>query len=296
MSVLTISYLTSREQPHFEWFFQSLARQNPEGVVVNVIDFYADKRRDEVREIAEASKVTLEHHITPKPTIWQGSHRITKEDWWAKSNAHNTAIALCKTNWIAFVDDRCVLAPTWLTAAQRAMRNGYAAIGTYEKWINMKVENGGIIDFGQNIGHDPRPKVLHRTKDWYGGNCVLTTEWCLVVNGYSEDYCDSLGLEDCMFGKHLYNSGCSIYFDPDLKIIEDRTQGQIDGALKRSDKGVSPNDKSHKIVEILSGSRTSKNSYNLREVRQKVLAGEPFPPPSASHIDWYDGSKIEDFE
>jgi hypothetical protein len=122
----------------------------------------------------------------------------------------------------------------------------------------------------------------------------LPLEWCLAVNGFSEDLCDGLGSEDSMFGCTLHNAGFPIRYDPRMMIIEDRTPGEIDGALKRADKGVSPLDKSHAIVRALSTAKTSGNSFDIRNLRDRVLSGEPFPPPSASHFDWFDGQPISE--
>ena len=234
-------------------------------------------------------------HAEPKPTIWQGKHRITSENWWAKSNALNTGICLCQTDFIAFCDDRCVLGPLWLSAVYDSMNGNYAVCGRYEKHYDMKVEHGIITDPGFTAGIDTRREHGHAVpfNDWYGGSCALPLEWCLKVGGYSEDLCDSLGAEDSMFGTVLKNNGYPIRYDSRMLIIEDRTPTDIDGALRRADKGVSPNDKSHKIVEILRDKTDSQNSFDIRNIRDRILNGETFPPPSASHYDWFDGAKIE---
>ena len=235
----------------------------------------------------------------PKPSVWKGSHRLTKEDWWSKSNDLNTAILLCKTDYIAFVDDRCVLAPTWLGAIKRAMHNEYAVCGTYEKRANMKVENGVIVDEGTLLGSG-RPQGFGRTHDWWGGSYALPLEWCLAVNGWSEDVCDGLGSEDSQFGMTLRNSGYSMFYDSDLKIIEDRTPSEIGGGLKRADKmkdDVVTNAKSWDIVRIFKTATTSQNSYDIRNMRDRILLNhEPFPPPSAANFDWYDKQPLSEIE
>lgn len=232
--------------------------------------------------------------VSPKPSIWKGPHRLTKEDWWSKSNDLNTAICLCETEWIAFVDDRCVLCPGWLDAIREAMDGNYAVCGTYEKHAHLKVENGVIVDPGETLGVDHRTPIKHRSGDWYGGSGALPLEWCLDVNGFSEDLCDSLGSEDSMFGVTLRNSGFPIVFDPAMKIIEDRTPGEIDGALKRADFGEGRQAKSWAIVRALQDKTSSQNSFDIRNLRARAQGGEPFPSPSASPIDWYTGTPIKD--
>jgi hypothetical protein len=290
---LTIAFVTARKEPKIEWFFDSLSAQGGDKDVERLI--VIDSQGPE--EIDRYHKIANVYHRKPKPNIWQGKHRLTKEDWWAKSNALNTAICLCETDWIAFVDDRSVLMPGWLDRIHDAMRGRYAVCGSYEKRLNLKVENGVIVDEGTIDSLDQRQQLDYPqpTKDWYGGHGALPLSWCLAVNGFSEDLCDGLGLEDCMFGLTLYNAGFPVCYDSRMRIIEDRTQGEINGALRRTDKGVSPDDKSHAIVAKFQGATTSMNSFDISEVRDRVLHGQPFPPPSASPNDFFDGQPISEF-
>lgn len=292
---LTISYITSRKEPKFLWFYMSLQKQlereQPQIIFVSTdptIQNHIDKPTDHIRA------------VNPKPTIWQGEHRITKENWWAKSNAMNTAICLCETEFIAFVDDRCVLVPEWLQCVKDAMNENYAVCGSYEKRANMTVENGAITDFGTLLGIDERPQFGHPvpTRDWYGGSCALPMEWCLQVNGFSEDLCDGLGSEDSMFGVTLRNSDLPMKYDSRMRIIEDRTPSEIEGALKRADKNshLGTRAKSWDIVRAFHGKTSSQNSFDIRDMRARKLKGEDWRPPSASHYDWYDGAPISEME
>lgn len=291
---LTIAYITSRQEPHVEWFLDSLWRQLPSDCSLSVIivDHFMPFRGGEIPAWTKPNV----RRVQPKPSIWKGSHRITKEDWWSKSNDLNTAICLCETPWIAFVDDRSVLAPAWIHCVEEAIQGGYAVCGTYLKRANLKVENGEIVDMGINLGVDHRPQDGGPipTHDWYGGSGALPLEWCLAVNGFSEDLCDGLGSEDSMFGFTLRNSGYPMMYDPRMMIIEDRTPGEIDGALKRADFGEGQAAKSWDIVRALRDKTSSQNSYDIRNMRERILSGEPFPAPSASPIDWYTGTPIAD--
>lgn len=296
---LTIVYVTARHEPKIEWFLDSLNREtggdfsNTAIIVVSTYEFgflvspYSD--------LSGRVKTTF-----PKPTIWQGEHRITKEDWWAKCNAMNTGIALCDTEWIAFVDDRSVLSHGWLQCVQDSMLHDYAVCGSYEKRANMKVKDGEIVEEGELLGADIRTQrgFPHPTNDWYGGSCALPLEWCLRVNGFPEDVCDGLGFEDIAFGILLRNNHLAMYYDSRMRIIEDRTPSEIGGALKRASKP-SPNDdkyqaKDYRILEIMGASTTSGNSYDLTELRERTLKGEPFPPPTARYYDWFDNAPISE--
>lgn len=293
---LTIVYTTSRFEPKVHWFLDSLDRETGRDYSnTSIIIVDAGGKMRDITDIK-----TQVQWIIPKPTIWQGEHRITSEDWWAKCNAMNTGIALCDTEWIAFVDDRCVLAHGWLQCIQDSMIHNYAVCGSYEKRANMKVENGEVVDAGELLGQDVRTQrgFPHTTSDWYGGSCALPLEWCLQVNGFPEDICDGLGFEDIAFGILLKNNHLEMRYDSRMRIIEDRTPTEIGGALKRASKP-SPNHdihqaKDYRILSIMGASKTSGNSYDLTDLRAATLRGEPFPPPSASHQDWFDNEYIGD--
>lgn len=309
---ISIGFITSRTKARFVWFLDSLAKQiQPDDrLQIILVDTYAEEdiRRDYteadfidafVNSGMEENVLPLVHTL-PKPTIWAGKHRITKENWWCKSNSLNTFICLAKHPFLAMVDDRCVLAPQWLQCVREAMNGNYAVCGSYEKRSGMKVENGEITDYGECLGVDTRTQYGEPvvTRDWYGGSCALPLEWCLAVNGFSEDLCDSLGSEDSMFGVTLRNSGYPMKFDSRMRIIEDRTPSEIDGALKRADKNphLGQRAKSWDIVRAFHGKTTSQNSFDIRDMRARILKGEDWRPPSASHFDWYDQQPIEDME
>jgi len=298
MASLTLAFITSRKEPLIDWFFDSLKYQlhADEFPTVIVVDALLESRP---LTFHEPWIKTI--HVLPKPTIWQGKYQITREPWWAKSNAMNTAICLCKTDWIAIVDDRCVLVPEWLQCVRDAIEGNYAVCGRYEKRANLKVYNGEIVDYGELLGVDQRPEFTEAvpTRDWYGGSCAIPLEWCLQVNGFPEDRCDGLGSEDSMFGVMLRNIGLQMKYDARMKIIEDRTPGEAyDGALKRADKNVhlGQQAKSWEIVRSFYGQTTSGNSFDIRDMRARILNGEDWRPPTASHLDWFDQQPISEME
>jgi len=310
---LTVAYITAREKPCLEWFIQSLRPQVLKGDEIDIIIVDAKLARRPKYERLFAMAIHPEYAtvrcaaVLPKPTIWQGKHRITKEDWWAASNARNTALCLCQTDWIAFLDDRCVLMPTWLDSIRMAMKLGYAVCGSYQKRTGMTVENGVIKHAGIVSGEDSREKEYEKESkqfkfsgpckcpgQWmFGCNFALPLEWALAVGGQAE-IADSLSMEDVLFGLTLENSGYPICYDPKCKMIEDRTLSEIGPVMKRSDFGVSPNDKSHALLDMFRQSKTSMNTFYIRQLRQDVLGGKPWPIPTGPEFDWYDGQPIRE--
>jgi len=300
---LTIIYTTARQEPKIEWFLDSLASQLGKEQVSVIVVWY-----DQPKEIYAPDNISL-RYTAPKPSVWQGAARLTKQDWWAKSNALNTGIALARTDWIACVDDRCVLLPGWLNSIREAMVGRYAVCGSYEKRHGLKVEAGQITDPGTMDGTDVRsPKgrdhrellrnhVVKCVGGWWFGCCnALPLGWALAVNGYSEDLCDGLGMEDVCFGLTLEHSGFEIRYDPRMKAIQDRTPGELGKPMIRRDFGTSPDDKSHALLKKFQNAKTSGNSFDIRKLRESVLRGEPWPKPSAIDRDWYTGTPLAEMQ
>lgn len=296
MKSLSIIFITSRDEPHFDWFLDSLGNQMDDSMRTDIIivDLLKDERKRDLKCFPP-----LIRHVHPKPTVWQGPHRLTKEDWWAISSARNTGICLCQTDFICFVDDSCVLMPGFIKAIQRAMKEEYAVAGSYEKRCGMKVESGKIVEPGEVIGLDPRNPGHRRFEpimtyggDYFGCLTALPLEWCLEMNGWSED-CDGLGLEDVVFGNMLVRNGHITKFDPSFQIIEDRPRDSGWGMPKRTDKGVSPRDKSHALLERHNGKkRCTDYQIDLRTEREKVLAGGKWSAPNGASHDWWDGQPL----
>lgn len=103
-------------------------------------------------------------------------------------------------------------------------------------------------------------------------------------------------MEDVIFGLMLTNCGFPIKYDTRMAILEDRTAGQLGTAIKREDKGVSPQDKSHALLAMLKDRKTAMHGFDIRQVRRDVLAGKGWPKPWGPFVDFYDGQKIEDMK
>lgn len=296
---LTIAYITAREDPHIEWFLQSLRPQinEDDNLSVLIVDALADERGLKTWNTITDADWHFQHTL-PKPTVWQGKFRITKDNWWAASNARNTALLLAETEWIAFLDDRCVLMPGWLAAIRRAMHFGYAVCGTYEKRVNMTVKDGVIVHGGTIIGEDTRVGsdngVVRAPGEWFFGcTNALPLDWALAVNGYDET-CDGLSMEDVIFGLMLQNNGYPICYDRRMKIVEDRTPEQIGKPMRREDKGVSPKDKSHTMLAMLRDLKRAMHQWDLREIKKSLSEGHEFPIPKEPTNDWYDGQPLSE--
>ena len=81
-----------------------------------------------------------------------------------------------------------------------------------------------------------------------------------------------------------------------MKIVEDRTPGQLGIPMEKRDKGVSPNDKSHALVAKLHGLNKAQHGFDLRKVRLDALKGYGFPKPWGPAVDWYDQQPLGEME
>lgn len=299
---LTVAYLTARKEPKIQWFLESLKAIKGPPVRVIIVDFGSA----EEAIIPPGDWCEDVEWIGPKHSVWQGSKRLTKDHWWDKSGYINTAIALCKTEWISFLDDRCVVMPGYFDAIVDAMKGEYVVAGKYEKQYDVLVKDGRWEagkqpqdERGNFIGKDPRSVGANAPRripgeQLFGCNYACPVEWLLQVNG-SDESTSPTGLEDCILGMMLSRNNYPIMYDERMFIIEDRTPGQIDSFTKRCDKGPSPHDRSHAILKRTHGKLAATHPLNLRELRAIIQNGEPFPVPSEPSVDWFDRQPLSEF-
>lgn len=311
--MITLGYITSRRLPHLDWLFDSLRQQDRLDAIrqIVIVDFYAQvcdgrttsdwlARQHEVMSAAR----DLQHLVTwtpPKPTVWAGPHRLTKENWWHAANARNTWLCLATQPWCAGLDDRCVLEPNWITTILEAVAGEYAVFGSYEKHHGMQVVDGRIRDVGKTDSVDHREKLCRDNgtvmpfrcpPEWsYGCNGAFRTDWLLESNGWDER-CDGAGFEDSHLGPMLKENGRKLRYDYRLKVIQDRTPSECADSMLKRDKGVSPRDKSHAIVDMMRGLKRSGHQWDLNAVRQQVLNGGAWPIPTGPDRDWYDNELL----
>lgn len=314
--MISLVYVTARPDFKPEWFFDSICLQA--GLVslgqIIIIDFFAqacdgftesdvEKRKNNILGLADRNGV---YNITewhpPKPNVWGGKYRLTKNNWWHVAACRNTGLCYAKHDFITFLDDRCVLMPTWMDAAREAEENKYAVCGTYEKRDGMVVTDGVITHGGIITGEDGRFKHAEGNKmtapgQWmYGCTFGLPTEWMLSVNGVDESW-DSVSMEDTHFGQMLQNNGYPIYFDPRMKMIEDRSPIAPPHNMKRESKEKHPNDtsdKTHTLIKAIWNNKRSDYNHDLREQRRIILSGGHFPIPESPTVDWFDSQPLRE--
>jgi len=309
MKNLTIAYITNRLEPKFEWFFSSLASQGGTDIPVNIIDYHADDvdRVNKVIRLADRYNIQLKLHITPKPTVWQGKHRLTKADYFAAANASNTAIAVCPTDWVAFVDDLSVFTPGWLNCVKEATERSEITCGAYRKVYKLEVgEDGQIVSFENSPGGNDRRAdyngwgcVVPCSGQWfYGCSFVAPVEALLTINGFDEDT-DGMGYQDCLAGLMLNANGYHFVYDSRMVTYEsEELHSQPGNVFIRWDPGNSPDDKSHAVINLAKNGRTKAPNYfgpeGLRGLRNYMLGGGRFPVMEIPQHEWFTGKALKD--
>lgn len=308
---ITIAYITMRKEPNTDWFLKSLQSQiTPEDrITVVVIDFFYDEYPTWIWDKKMLFTAQVE---PPKPCVWQGKHRLTKDNWFAASNARNTALCHALTGWIVFLDDLSVLMPGWLNSVREAMAGNYIALGAYKKVKNLIVENGVPISYTEfpegidsrwNAGSDCGP-VPASGGMMYGCSVAMPVEALLTINGWPEDLCDGLGSEDYCCGLALQNAGYTFKYDRRMLTLESEEDHHVGTVFRKDDwhfengvpvrGGNGSDDKSHAALNIARQSKYFPNHFNIRELRQKILSGEPFPVDRIPEHDWYTGIPLKD--
>lgn len=308
---ISIAYMTCRRNPRIAWFLQSLAFQcSDRNQNIIIVDFYADEpgRRDEFDKLNIGGFQTT--HVTPKPSVYQGKHRITQVNCFDASGARNTAICLCSDPWIAFVDDLSVLGPGWYSAAIQATKRVGYTYGSYQKVKDLVVENGAITGFTDHEhGHDTRralipsqDRAIPCPPDWlFGCSLVAPVETVLDSGGWPESLCAGMGYEDSCFGKIIRNRRDKSTFDPTMLTYESEEGHHVpDDVFRRSDPCkchpcTNPrNDKSHAALAAVRRAKSINNGYSIRALRDIVLAGGEFPVPTWPVHDWFSGESLAD--
>lgn len=305
---ITVVYLTFRGHTRFEWFASSLERElrampdyDRRDLQVVVIDGRYPRPLD--------APFPIEHHL-PKPTVWQGRHRLTKRDYFCAANARNTAFALARHEHVAFVDDLSVILPGWLKAHVHAAEHGYVLCGTTCKQKNIKVNfEGDVVSYDEfppgldsRLGNvPPTDDIFPCTGGWlYGGTFSVPLEDALCVNGQDEIH-DGIGGEDYDFGARLERAGSDIYITRACGTFEDEDGHHAELPMVRLDKPVtgadgpySSNFLYYKLQRETDRSWTIGNRFNLGDLRAAVLAGEPFPVPTEPTTHWVDGQPLSE--
>lgn len=311
--MFTVAYLTNRKNPRFEWFRDSLLLQlrqspdlshNPPQVVVVDAALWDDphERKAMVDPLRNHLAVW---HLPPKPSVWQGTSRLTTRNYFAAANARNTAACVAYHKYIMFVDDLSVLCDSWVKDAYHAALHQYVVCGAYKKVKNLVVENGEVksyepfppgVDSRWEYGSSEK-RVKIGGGQMFGCSFGLPLEDYLAVNG-SDEICDAIGGEDYNLGLRLEKLGRTIWYNRNMLTLESEEAHYEDPPFIRVDKKTPDNPDGHDSSNVIltrtfrGGMNTMGNLYNLRELRQRIKGGQSFPVPTEPATHWPDGQPL----
>lgn len=299
---VSIVYITHRREPAFAWFADSLAAQLGPGdeLELIVVDGLHGRERTAQFERIVAGRLPL-RHVPPKPTPWNGPHRLTRGEYFAPASARNTGIVHASKPYIVFADDASVLMCGWWREAKRGASEGWVIAGAYQKHREMVVRNGillssrpdpGGIDCRWERGDDARPVAIGGG-ELFGNGIGAPHELLLELNGFDE-LCDPGGGEDYQLGMRIEFAGVPIRYCRAMLAIESEELHAQPVPLKRKGKAAEPaaymrrlrefgvrarstagpTDISHMVLDILYGTRSTQtmgNYYSLRTMRESDL-------------------------
>lgn len=301
----SIIYLTNRKDCRWQWFVDSLCRQVgadswPEVIFVDsVLWGDAGQRKAELDSVVRGRFAYK--HVSPKPCVWCGPHRLTQRDYFAAANSRNTGFCHASRDYVFWVDDLTVLMPDWLKEARHAAQHKYVIAGAYKKVWEMVVDDGELKSCRETAaGTDSRwgrgserGIVKIGGGDLFGCSFGMPVPAMLAINGQDEA-CDSVGGEDYFAGLSLEKLGIEIFYDRNMLTFESE-EGHGQGPIfLRLDKGLGKSS-----VDLLnkrknSGPRAMGNFFDLAEMRTKVLSGEPFPIPTEPSKHFWDGQPLSE--
>lgn len=237
---ITIAYFTCRKEPKIEWFFRSLNREllhagtNWKDVKILIIDYWyqydPSQRYEQFKKHWEIYPDISVEHISPKPSPWQGLHKVTKSNYFAASNARNTAFLNCHSQYIVCIDDLTVIKPGWYEVVRWGAQHNHVVLGSYAKVKNLSCKEDGTFSFDEfppgldsrfNNGVIKNDFAQLVAGSWlFGCSFGLPLDLALQVDGFDEA-CDGQGAEDYDFGIRLGRITSNIYYSRQMFTYED---------------------------------------------------------------------------
>jgi hypothetical protein len=292
--MISIIFITFRENCKFEWFIQSLIQQSDQyirsliqivivdGLLQNLNDTEQNIRKQYFSELINLNFDFI--HVSPKPTHWQGKYKVTDTDYFAASNTRNTGVCFAKYSYIAFHDDLGCPSQTWLKNVFFAQQKNKIQCGAYTKVFDMIVDNGILISKRDSqVGIDSRLHFFQNSiskcngSNFFGSSFCMPLVYYLQINGMNE-MCDGCGAEDYDFGMRLERQGHTLYYNKEMFIYESEDIFGSDKNRKciRSDPKIDENNPTSNLSHYLlnytkNGPIIVNPSFSLKDYHYKII-------------------------
>jgi hypothetical protein len=290
--MLSIIYITFRENCKFDWFIQSLIKQSDENIrskiQIIIVDGFLNNSLNENDRRKYFSHLIDDKfdfiHVPPKPTHWQGKYRVTSLDYFAAANTRNTGVCYAKHSYIAFIDDLGCQSQNWLKNVFFAIQKNKIQCGAYTKVFDMVVEDGILLSKRDSPGGvDSRLSAYKNNISKCEGSSFFGSSFCmplihyLDLNGMNE-MCDGCGAEDYDFGSRLKRKGHTLFYNKEMFIYEseDIFGSDINRKCLRSDPKLNINDPKSDLSHFLlnytnNGPIVANPDFSLTNYRSQIL-------------------------
>lgn len=325
--MISIIYLSNRKECKFEWFAASFRNQfsetSGEQFEIIFVDFYKEERSVGYETLIPT--FIPFKHVLPLPSLVQGKHKITSKNYFSASCARNAGIVHATGDYIMYVDDLSILAPTWLSGVIESAKTRCVLEGAYRKDKNMLIENGLLIS-SEVEGEDSRWKMCGdgRNKGYaswlFGCSVGMPLDTALQVNGW-DNICDCMGYEDCLMGLQLQKLTNDFVYDKNVLTIESSEHHFLEGNyfIRQDPQTTKENyfeilsrygvysstyhnlkeyNQSHAVMDLTKQLPVGAvgNKFSLRELRDKVIAGAELTIDDMKYdeIHWFTGKHLSE--
>lgn len=310
--MISFIYITCRKNPKLELFINTLYQQvfdlnfDITKIQLVIVDFELQYDTSRLENFGKIINNRFDYvHVEPKPSKYQGKHKLTKVNYFSASGPRNTGVCYSKYDYLVFIDDLSAMGPNSFSHIVDYANKKIVVGFSYQKVNGLEFNNNKLYFKEHSSGIDSRIQ----NKDFfrqiqgaqlYGYNASPLYE-ILKVNGYDE-ICASMGGEDYHYGHRLQLAGVKIYYSEHVRFYEseyDEGNGITSVFIRRDpllekekylyllkkynvDKrhvNEGRYDLSHLVLDILmqrDKSWTEGNNYHLTDLRNKIINGGQF--------------------
>ncbi len=176
----------------------------------------------------EERQESVIHLLKDSGLRWQYVRDTPTQPGPSPGGARNACIDAARGDWIISIDDLTFLTPEVIARHWELYREGFDAVaGSF-----LSLEEGGepFEDDSRVTGKGGVIAPVDGTiwQSWWGMHTGFSKKAWQRINGYDELFDGVYGMEDIDFGHRLKASGCSMAWEPGLKVLCERGSNHND--------------------------------------------------------------------